>query len=141
MVFKGYIFIECKTDKALVLKIVSSKRFVRCAGGIGEVCNKLKDSENSCGLVDEDPTKSRPRYMINLLNDPSSIVSNEIVIAHDKVRNNYLIVLRPDRKGWLIKTAKMLGIDLRQFDLPNDSNEFKKVNLIKPKKVDLPMKS
>jgi len=93
MVFKGYIFIECKTDKALVLKIVSSKRFVRCAGGIGEVCNKLKDSENSCGLVDEDPTKSRPRYMINLLNDPSSIVSDEhdIIVAHDKIRNNYLI--------------------------------------------------
>ena len=48
-----------------------------------------------------------------------------------------MIVLLPDREGWLIKTAKMLGIDLRQFDLPNDSNEFKKVNLIKPKKVEI----
>ncbi len=133
--FRGIIFIECKTDKLLVFKM-NFKKNVRCAGGIGEVCNKLKISENSCGLVDEDPTKPRPSYIENLLVD--SIVSNnhDVIVAHDKIRNNYLIVLCPDRENWLIQTSKVLGIDLRDFNLPDDPKEFKKISIVNPKKIE-----
>ncbi len=119
--FKGVVFIECETDKPLVFKMIS-KKFVRCAGGIGEVCNKLKKSENSCGIVDEDPAKPKPSYMKYLLAD--SIVSNnhDIIVAHDSVRNNYLIVLCPDRENWFIRTAKALSINLKDFGLSDNKS-------------------
>ncbi len=132
--FKGKLFIECKTDKLLVNKIGFKKCI--CAGGIGEVCNKLKNSRDSCGLVDEDPTKSKPSYMENLLK--TSVISNDynIVVAYDKKRNNYLIALSPDLESWLIQTAKILSINLKDFSLPNDSKELKKVMLFNPQRVE-----
>ena len=134
MPFEGVLFVECKTDLPLVIEM-NFKKCVRCAGGIGEVCNKLKDSVNSCGLVDEDPTKSRPSYLENLLRN--AVISNNhgVIVAHDKKRNNYLIVLSPDREGWLIQTAKILGINPRSFGLPNDPKEFKKISIINPQRV------
>ena len=134
--FRNMLFVECKTDKILVFKL-NFKNNVRCAGGVGEVCNKLmNDSEDSCGLVDEDPTKSRPSYLENLLRN--AVISNKhgIIVAHDKKRNNYLIVLSPDREGWLIQTARILGINLRNFSLPNDPKDFKRISIINPQKVE-----
>lgn len=136
MPFEGVLFVECKTDLLLVIKM-SFKKCIRCAGGIGEVCNKLKDSVNSCGIVDEDPTKSRPSYLENLLKNAVISDDHDIVVAYDKSRNNHLIVLRPDREGWLIQTAKILGINLRDFTLPNDPKEFKRISIINPKKVEI----
>jgi len=119
----------------LVIKM-SFKKCVRCAGGIGEVCNKLEDSINSCGLVDEDPTRSRPSYLENLLRN--TVISNnyDVIVAHDKKRNNYLIILSPDREGWLIQTAKILGINLKSFSLSSDPKEFKRISIINPQKVE-----
>ncbi|WP_290595702.1 MULTISPECIES: hypothetical protein [unclassified Archaeoglobus] len=135
MPFEKKLFVECKTDMLLVTKM-SFKRCVICAGGIGEVCNKLRDSTNSCGLVDEDPTKSRPSYLENLLKNAIILNKHDIIVAHDKERNNYLIVLSPDREGWLIQTAKILGLDFRIFNLPNNPKEFKKISLLNPQKVE-----
>jgi len=133
--FSEVIFIECVTDKVLVLKLVS-KKCVRCAGGIGEVCNRLKDSENSCGVVDEDPTKTRPTYMENLLRN--SLISNDhdIKVAYDGRRNNYLIALCPDLENWLIKTAKIIGIDVKNFGLPDNPKDLKMLNLRDPNKIE-----
>ncbi len=134
--FSRIIFIECVTDKILVLKLNFGRRQIRCAGGIGEVCNRLKDSENSCVVVDEDPTKTRPKYMIDLLR--TSVVSNDhdIIVAHDGKRNNYLIVICPDRENWLIKTAKLLKIDLKSYGLPPNPKELKVLNLRDPRKIE-----
>lgn len=133
--FKGVMFIEGKTDELLVIKM-SFKNCFKRAEGIGEVCNKLMNSEDSCGLVDEDPTKSRPSYLENLLRN--AVISNNhgVIVAHDRKRNNYLIVLSPDREGWIIQTAKELGINLRNFSLPNNPKEFKKISMINPQKVE-----
>ncbi len=133
--FSGMIFIECKTDKILVLKLVS-KKYVRCAGGIGEVCNKLKHSVNSCGVVDEDLTKTRPTYMENLLRNSLILNENDIKVAHDGKRNNYLIVLCPDLENWLIKTAKILGVSLSNFGLPSNPKDLKMLNLRNPNKIE-----
>jgi len=96
----------------------------------------LRDSRNSCGLVDEDPTKSRPSYLESLLRN--AVISNNhgVILAYDDNRNNYLIVLSPDRECWLIQTAKILGINPGDFSLPNNPEGFKKISIINPQKVE-----
>ena len=135
--FENRIFIECKTDKVLVLKL-GFKKCVICAGGIGEVCNKLKESINSCGLVDEDTYKRgrSPPYMENLLQNYLIQNNHDIKIAYDQKRNNYLIVLCPDRETWIIQTARVLGISLRNYKLPDDTDKFKMITLANPNKVE-----
>jgi len=133
--FKGVMFIEGKTDELLVIKMSFKNRFKR-AGGIGEVCNKLKESVDSCGLLDEDPTKSRPSYLENLLRNAVISKNQDVIVAHDKKRNNYLIVLSPDRESWLIQTAKILGINLKRFNLSNDPKDFKRISIINPKRIE-----
>lgn len=114
------IFVECKPDELLVKKLGYPKRDIIHAGGKSEVCKRLQRSENCYGLVDEDPYGTKPRYMENLLRN--SMISNnyDIKIAYDGERNNYLIVLCPRLEEWFYQTAKMLGISLKQYKLPED---------------------
>jgi len=114
------IFVECKPDYLLVRKLGYSKKQIIHAGNISEVCKRLQNNQNCCGLVDEDPYGTKPTYMVNLLNN--SLISNnhDIKVAYDNRRNNYLIVLCPRLEEWFHKTARIIRINLRQYRLPDN---------------------
>jgi len=118
------IFVECKPDYLLVRKLGYPKRQIIHAGNISEVCKRLQRNRNCCGLVDEDPGKTRPTYMVNLLKNSIVSDNHDIKIAHDRRRNNYLIVLCPRLEEWFHQTARILRINLEQYRLPNDPEKL-----------------
>ena len=80
------IYVECKPDYLLVRKLNFPKKKIIHAGNISEVCKSLQRSRDCCGLVDEDPGKIRPTYMINLLNNNLIYNDHGVKIAYDQRR-------------------------------------------------------
>ena len=60
------IYVECDTDVALVKNLDIPKKEIIHAGNKGNVCNRLRKTKNSIGLIDEDPQSGQPRYIKNL---------------------------------------------------------------------------
>lgn len=118
------IFVECKPDEILVKTLGVRKKNITHSGGKGNVCNRLRNSTNSKGLVDEDPESVQPRYLKGM-----QLIANKdgIKLFKDGKRQNLLIVLRPMLESWIVKTASEVEIDLSRFDLPDGGNKIKKV--------------
>jgi hypothetical protein len=94
------------------------------------VCNRLSRTSNSKGLVDEDPLSRQPKYISKL-----KAISDkyEIKLLSDEKAKNNLIVLCPTLEGWILKVAEEVGIDISEYDLPNDADSLHKVINLKPK--------
>jgi hypothetical protein len=118
------IYVECKPDRLLVNILGISKRDIVHAGNISKVCKGLAKSENSKGLVDEDPSGDRPSYI-----DTLRLIQNqhEIKILQDNKRENYLFVLCPRLEEWVLKAAKEADVDIKRYNLPDDGDQLHKV--------------
>lgn len=129
------IYLECNSDKALIETLGVVKKEVYHAGGKGNVCNRLKNSKNSKGMIDEDPLSSQPGYINNL---KILFHENEVKLLYDEKNQNYLIVLCPRLEEWILNTAKESGINVRDYSLPEGVEEFHKtINLKLDKFIDL----
>lgn len=60
------IFVECKPDEALLKSLGATKKRIDHRGNKPEVCKALEKSNNSKGLIDEDPWSTQPRYIDRL---------------------------------------------------------------------------
>lgn len=122
------IFVECFADTTLVKSLGIKKKKIIHAHTKGNVCNRLKKSQISKGLVDEDPESNQPGYINNL-----KLILNEmnIKIYHDNINKNHLIVLCPRLEEWIIKAAKEAKIDIKKYGYPDDARELHRINYIK----------
>jgi len=121
-----YVFVECDPDELLVKKMGFPKKMIIHAGNKPRVCKRLKDNDNCCGLVDEDPYSVQPEYLKNLLNNPRSLITNtnDIKVVYDAKRNNYIIILCPRLEDWFVRTARDSGIRLRDYGLPENPDKL-----------------
>ena len=54
------IYVECFPDFTLINTLGFSRREIVHAGSKGKVCNRLRKTYNSKGVIDEDPLAHQP---------------------------------------------------------------------------------
>jgi len=116
------IYVECYSDITLVqsLTTVTRRGIVHEFKGKGEICNRLRNSTKSKGLIDEDPSSSQPRYVREATLD-GDFTEHNIKLLHHNSTDNDLIVLCPTLEEWVLDAAKGSNLDVRKYDLPNDA--------------------
>lgn len=118
------IYVECYADNALISALGIPRQERQHEGNKGNVCNRLKKTSASKGLVDEDPDRVQPSYLekLHLLSN-----ENEIKVLFDEKSQNYLIVLCPGLEDWILKVVRETGIDIEKYGLPNDANKLHEI--------------
>jgi len=112
------ILVECYPDMILLEELGFFD--VKHGRGKGNICNILRKKRNCIGIVDEDPDSPQPRYMQILKERARNLQRHDITIIHDKTRSNCLIIIRPKLEDWILKTARLAGINVKDYGLPND---------------------
>ncbi len=137
------IFVECKPDRLLVEILVGvKKKEIRHSGNKFEVMKQLDKHSMALGIIDEDPGKNQPTQLQKARNiSTDDIRTTDFILL--RYRNNLVIVLRPRLEEWVLKTARELSIDPRDFTLPNDPEQLHSIinyNLDKFRKLLIQMK-
>jgi hypothetical protein len=75
-------------------------------------------------LVDEDPSSAQPNYIGKL-----TLRSHEhdIKLLYDGKTKNHLIVLCPSLEKWILKAAQEAGVNVNDYDLPNEAKQLHKI--------------
>lgn len=125
------IYVECRPDFALVKSIsgVPSKEIVHWFGKY-ELCQRLEKQRNCRGMIDEDPWGLPPAYLSRLSLD-SDLTECDLRVLYDRSNHNYLVVLRPRLEEWILKAPKEAGIDVTEYELPNNATKLHRVINIK----------
>lgn len=118
------IYVECKPDKALLRTIGINENEIYHTGGKSRVIFKLLRSERCCGVIDEDPTapnlpnKFRNHFRKKQENFGTKIFEDE--------KQNKLIMICPKLEEWVVNIVRKYRIDLKSFNLPEDSESLHK---------------
>lgn len=118
------IYLECNPDKVLVSALGISSKEIKHAYSKGNVCNTLVKNSNAIGLVNEDPSGSQPGYIKTLQHQA---FQHGVKLLVDQRRGNRLIMLCPRLEEWIISAAKEAGINLIDYDLPEDAKQLHKI--------------
>ena len=116
------IIVECYSDMVLLKELGFSN--IKHGRGKGNICNILKKRQNCIGVIDEDPDSPQPRYIQTLKQHAQNLQQHDIIFIHDSARNNCLIIICPRLEDWILKTARLAGIDVRNYNLPNNPNQL-----------------
>jgi len=118
------IYVECKPDYILIRNLQIPKHKIIHAGNKSKVCKRLMKTNNSIGIIDEDPGSIQPSYIKQLI----QIYNNQgIKKLYDKNRGNIIILLCPRLEEWIIKAAKNAGINLNKYNLPDNGYLLHKI--------------
>ena len=129
------ILVECKPDRILIKKLFPalSMKAIRCKNGKSEVIKHLSKTNHQeltqysrvLGMVDKDPGKT----IIKLFDEFNLIEEySDFDFKLYKHPNNRLVIeLNPRLEEWILSTAKSENIDIRDYDLPEDGNEFHEI--------------
>jgi hypothetical protein len=103
--------------------------------GKSRVLKRLEKTENSRGLIDEDPLSARPPLMSRY----QTVVHDEddIMVLYHQQRDNHLIVLCPRAEEWILKAAKQSNIELGKYGLPDEADRFHESVRIKQRAFDI----
>ena len=93
----------------------------------------LKKKGNSVGMVDEDPDCPQPSYLKELQMVEES---HGIKILSDNRSHNLLILLCPNLEAWILEAAKEAGVDVCNYNLPNNASELHEVININIEKLE-----
>lgn len=126
------ILVECKPDRSLIKKVfpVLSLKNIRCKNGKSEVVKHICKTNhqelirysNVFGMVDKDPGKTNIKLIdrFRLIED----FSEDDICLYKHPNDRYLIELNPRLEEWILMTAKLENIDLNDYNLPEDADEF-----------------
>ena len=117
------IYVEGDNDFSFLLALGFQAKEIKNSGGKSRVCAELSKEEGKKGMVDEDPFGNTPSYMkqFKTIKD-----DNFRTTLHDPVKNNWLLVLKPEFEAWFLSFCKREKIDLQEHNLSNKPSEFKK---------------
>lgn len=109
---------ECNADEALALALGVPGRMIEHALGRGRVCKRLPELQGATGMVDDDPSVTKPIYFRNLaeLN-----WNHRIRLFDDKMRGNRVVVLSPRLEEWLVQSAKDSDLKMTAFGFESDN--------------------
>ena len=126
------IYVECKPDFKLVEVLGIPKKKIKHVAGKGNVCRVLKKKGNSVGMVDEDPDCPQPSY----LKDLQMVEESHGINLSDNRSHNLLILLCPNLEAWILEAAKEAGVDVCNYNLPNNASELHEVININIEKLE-----
>ncbi len=117
--------VECYADELFLCSLlqISPKDVIHSYGRsrIIKLIDRTRDDSGNIykALIDEDPHSIPDRR----LNSYQVIKINEYIKIYD-VRGSTIVVLRPDLEGFLLKAAEIAGINLNNYNIPNDSRRL-----------------
>lgn len=118
------IFVECKPDKLLVRIIADiPRKTIRHAGNKFEVIKRLSKYSQGLGIIDEDPGRNQPIQL-----KTAKEISTQDIKAADLIllsyKSNLVLIIRPRLEEWILKTAKELNVNPKDFKLPDDPEQL-----------------
>ncbi|MBT9131181.1 MAG: hypothetical protein DDT41_01484 [candidate division WS2 bacterium] len=129
------ILFECKPDGLLLKVLGVPKNKMIHSGNKSGVCKQLEKHNGFKGLIDEDPYSNQPPYIQNLeLIENSNEFSIKIMV--DNRNNNKIIILCPKLEDWVIKATEKAGLDIRDFNLPNNEKQLHRTINVNLKKFE-----
>ncbi|GFP27654.1 MAG: hypothetical protein DDT22_00932 [candidate division WS2 bacterium] len=119
------IYFECKSDGLLLKVLGIPKNEMIHSGGKSLVCKDLEKHNGFKGLIDEDPHTINPHIKNLKLIENSNEFSIKIMV--DNKNNNKIIILCPELERWVIKATEKAGLDIKDFNLPNNGKQLHSV--------------
>jgi len=118
------IFVECNTEETLAKQFGFGKKEIihSGSGGKSKVCKRLEKAVKSKALVDEEyPTANKPPYQTKLVQIDNK---HNIKVLYDKKKQNRLIMLCPRFEEWILEAAKVAGVKMENYGLPDDADKL-----------------
>jgi hypothetical protein len=123
-----YLIPECYADTLFVEGIsFEFNNLTKHASGNDAVSRMLRDSKNHfkaiIGFIDKDK-KNNPTYFddFKLVNE-----SDNVQLKYLEKSNRYLFVLNPAIDKFIWDEINKIGLDVTEFNLPNDFKRFKNI--------------
>ena len=106
---------ECKPDTLLV-KLLTGQAVDHRGGKARLIKMMIRSSEQSKGLIDEDPQSPQPPLIkrFRLLHDEQTL---RLKVYEDE-NGNKLIMLSPSPEEWILGSAREAGLMLESYGLP-----------------------
>jgi len=118
------ILAECDPDIVLLEELGFSN--IEHGWGKGNICNVLRKKRDCVGVVDEDPGRAQPSYLRGL-RVARNLQQHDLRLLHDNTRNNCLVLICPKLEDWVLTTARIAGVDPRDYNLPNDPDRLHEI--------------
>lgn len=118
-----HIIPECYIDTKLVKMLVPPQVRYNHQHGCSNVEKVMKErlrGEFALGIIDKD--KKALRYL-----DQCQLVCEQaesLQLHKHENEHHYLIIIRPAMERWILNTANVAGLSLRDFDLPDDLDKL-----------------
>lgn len=104
MLFSKYV-VECDNDKTLVQELLNIRSGrIHHALGKTNVLKVLQKSENSLGLIDEDPESHQPPMLRSI---QVNYIGNGIKVG--QFRSNKLVILCPELEEWVVRAIEEIA--------------------------------
>jgi hypothetical protein len=113
------IILECNADETLVTALGFND--IQHESGRGEVCKKVRKTDGAFGLIDEDPLAVPDPYL-KLFTLSTNEKSLRLFVENNG--NRRIVVIRPRLEDWILQTAKISKVSMKDFDLPGTSKEL-----------------
>jgi|YNPNPStandDraft_1061719.scaffolds.fasta_scaffold50566_2 hypothetical protein len=123
------IYVECAPDKVLIAGLGVPKKEIQHERGKGNICNRLKKSRDSLGVIDEDPQSAQPSYLNQLHLEQADY---GIKLLSDREKNNHIIVLCPRLEEWLLQAAEEAGVAPGDYNFPDDPRPMHNILAARP---------
>ena len=114
--------VECRPDEALLSLLLPSRQHVIHRSGKPEVLKFVKKTEDTLGMIDEDPSSIQPPILSQLQElESSSQLGLKLSKFSDARR---VITLNPRLEEWVLDECRRMDIPLTRYNLPTDSEAF-----------------
>lgn len=129
------LHLECKPDEVLARTLGRTRKQCLHHNDKGRVCEALKRTTGSTGLIDEDPGSAQPPYLATLIELSDE---HDVRLLQDPRRNHRVVILQPRFEEWLIKTTQASGLKMGDFGLSERGNGLhREINARLPKLEEL----
>jgi hypothetical protein len=117
------IVVECNNDECFIRAIGFSRKSVKHERGKEGVLERVK--EGMIGIIDEDPDSTQSHERKKYFEKESKSTIKLLVNKDDE--NKRIIQLTPMLELWLLYRARQNGISPKDYNLPDDPHELKKI--------------
>ncbi|MBM4045564.1 MAG: hypothetical protein FJ279_10650 [Planctomycetes bacterium] len=119
------VFVECYADAALVRTLGVERGRIRHERSKGNVVNRVEESEQAIGLIDEDPASAQPRalaaYEVFAQGEGLKLLASR---ARGQKR---IIVIQPRLEDWILERAAVSGLRPSKYGLPGGPQELHRI--------------
>ena len=115
--------VECRPDEALVASLTTLRpRRIVHRSGKPEVLKYVRRTEETIGVIDDDPSSIQPPMLQQLQEFESMPHLN---LKRSRFPNgNVIITLTPRLEEWILDDCRRAGITMEHYGLPSDSEAF-----------------